>query len=257
MRWYYEKDNQKIGPVTDADIDQLAAQGTVTSGTRVWNEETSQWLTYGQLTGGPAAQHAASPAAQAYCSQCGRKYATDDLIQYQGMTICAACKTVFFQRLKEGATLPGAIAYAGFWIRVGAEIIDGIIMYVVNLIIGFAAGLAGSALFGVTTQANKENPFAALGFVGVLMLLQTAASAAYATFFIGRFQATPGKMAVGIMVVMPEGERVSYGRALGRYFAKLLSWMIFGIGYFMIAFDDEKRGLHDRICNTRVIKKAR
>jgi uncharacterized RDD family membrane protein YckC len=44
---------------------------------------------------------------------------------------------------------------------------------------------------------------------------------------------------------------------LGRHFAEMLSGILLGIGYLMIAFDDEKRALHDRICDTRVIKKAR
>ena len=72
---------------------------------------------------------------------------------------------------------------------------------------------------------------------------------------IGKYGATVGKMAMKIRVVTAEGQKVSYLRALGRYFAKLLSGMILMIGYLMAAFDDEKRALHDRICNTRVISK--
>jgi len=47
---------------------------------------------------------------------------------------------------------------------------------------------------------------------------------------------------------------VSYGRAAGRYFAKMLSGIIMGIGYIMAGFDSQKRALHDMICDTRVIK---
>jgi uncharacterized RDD family membrane protein YckC len=65
---------------------------------------------------------------------------------------------------------------------------------------------------------------------------------------IGRYAATLGKMACGLRVVMSDGGKVTYGRSLGRHFAKLLSG-------FMAGFDDEKRALHDRICDTRVIKK--
>jgi hypothetical protein len=46
------------------------------------------------------------------------------------------------------------------------------------------------------------------------------------------------------------------GRAIGRYFAKLLSMLILGIGYIMVAFDSEKRGLHDMICDTRVVRQS-
>jgi uncharacterized RDD family membrane protein YckC len=48
---------------------------------------------------------------------------------------------------------------------------------------------------------------------------------------------------------------VSYGRAFGRYFGTWLSGLTLGIGYIMAAFDDQKRSLHDRVCDTRVIKK--
>ena len=74
---------------------------------------------------------------------------------------------------------------------------------------------------------------------------------------VGKHGATPGKMACGLKVVSPDGGPVSYGKACGRFFAEMLSGLTLGIGYIMVAFDDEKRALHDRICNTRVIRKAR
>jgi uncharacterized RDD family membrane protein YckC len=146
------------------------------------------------------------------------------------------------------------MAYAGFWIRFGAKVIDGIITYIINLIIAF---IGGAMIGGAMANASPRNPGAQIGFAAVLFLLQMTANAVYATFFIGKYQATPGKMAVGIMIITPDGGRVSYARALGRHFAEMLSGILLGIGYLMIAFDDEKRALHDRICDTRVIKKAR
>jgi uncharacterized RDD family membrane protein YckC len=61
-------------------------------------------------------------------------------------------------------------------------------------------------------------------------------------------------MACKLKVVMAEGDRVSYARAIGRHFAKYISGLILCIGYIMIGFDEQKRALHDRICDTRVIK---
>ena len=84
----------------------------------------------------------------------------------------------------------------------------------------------------------------------VLMALQVA----YEVYFIGRFGATLGKMALKLKVVRPDGSPVSYMRALGRHFAKYLSAIILLIGYIMAAFDEEKRALHDRICDTRVVR---
>jgi uncharacterized RDD family membrane protein YckC len=66
--------------------------------------------------------------------------------------------------------------------------------------------------------------------------------------------ATVGKMAMGLRVVTNDGKRLSFMNATGRYFAKILSAIIFCIGFIMIAFTDRKRGLHDMIANTLVIK---
>jgi uncharacterized RDD family membrane protein YckC len=89
---------------------------------------------------------------------------------------------------------------------------------------------------------------------GILILIQFAINISYEVGFLGRFGATPGKMACKLKVVTSSGAPISYGRALGRYFASLLSGLILFIGYIMAAFYDEKRALHDRICDTRVIK---
>jgi uncharacterized RDD family membrane protein YckC len=87
------------------------------------------------------------------------------------------------------------------------------------------------------------------------MVIQYAIVISYETIMIGRFGATLGKMAVGIRVVKSDGSRVGYGRAFGRYFAKIVSLLTLLIGYIMAGFDSQKRALHDYICDTRVIKK--
>src|SRR5207249_5420604 len=58
------------------------------------------------------------------CAECGRTLPTTEMIPHGGLWICASCKPVFVQRLKEGAELRGKMSYAGFWIRAGAAIID-------------------------------------------------------------------------------------------------------------------------------------
>ena len=87
------------------------------------------------------------------------------------------------------------------------------------------------------------------------MVFQYAVPAIYESWCVGKFAATPGKMACKLKVVLPDGGQVSYPRAIGRHFAKYISGMILLIGYIMAAFDKQKRSLHDRICDTRVIQK--
>ena len=61
-------------------------------------------------------------------------------------------------------------------------------------------------------------------------------------------------MAMGLRVVTGEGKRLTFLNATGRFFARILSGAIFCIGYIMVAFTDRKRGLHDMIANTVVVK---
>jgi uncharacterized RDD family membrane protein YckC len=78
----------------------------------------------------------------------------------------------------------------------------------------------------------------------------------YWTFFVGKFSATPGKMACGLKVVSADGSRLSYGRAACRALSQILSGMVCYIGYLIAGFDNpQKRALHDHICNTRVVHK--
>jgi uncharacterized RDD family membrane protein YckC len=164
-------------------------------------------------------------------------YFDDELIQFGDALVCGKCKPLFVQKLREGVAPAGEMVYAGVSIRFGAKFIDGIILSVVGFMIGLVAGLIGGRTAGALVN-----------------VLSWVLSMGYTTYFLGAYGATPGKMACGLKVVRSNGERISYGRACGRFFAEFVSSITLGIGYIMAAFDEEKRALHDRICDTRVIK---
>ena len=191
--------------------------------------------------------------ATAVCSQCGRSFPGDQVLRFEDQVICAACKPMFVQKLREGASLPTRRTYGGFWIRFLAKFIDGILMAVLQwtILIPTSMMMAPSLARG-----NKFETPGFLLFFGVQMLLSILLPCAYNTFFLGRFGATLGKMACRLQVVTAEGDKVSYARAFGRFFAEIISYIILAIGYIMAAFDDEKRALHDRICSTRVVYKV-
>ncbi len=175
------------------------------------------------------------------CSECGMVLGEDELIRFGDTLVCAKCKPLFVQSLREGVAVAGEMVYGGFWIRVGAKIIDGIILSVV----GFALGIVGNFMIShVIARSILQN---------ILSLVLTIG---YTTYFLGSYGATPGKMACSLRVVRPDSEKISYARACGRCFAEFVSSIILGIGYLMVIFDEEKRGLHDRICDTRVVKRA-
>jgi len=148
--------------------------------------------------------------------------------------------------------------YAGFWVRFGAIVIDGITMGVAQMVFLVPLNLllaAGSTETSAAGGTGDPTSMASLLILLLTWFVQIGLSLAYETWFVGRYGATPGKMACRIKVVHADGSTVSYLRALGRYFAKMLSGFTLGIGYIMAAFDHQKRSLHDRICDTRVVRK--
>jgi uncharacterized RDD family membrane protein YckC len=142
--------------------------------------------------------------------------------------------------------------YAGFWIRFLARIIDGVIL---NIAFGIVFSVPMFMILGPRmSAADPSNSLAFLAFVPVLFAGVVLVQLIYEVAFLVTKGATPGKMVLGLRVVPADGGRISMGLAVGRYFAHFLSGMILSIGYIMAAFDDRKRALHDRICNTFVIR---
>lgn len=132
--------------------------------------------------------------------------------------------------------------YGGFWVRVGAYLIDLIILMIVTVPLAF---LLGDNPFDTSPDAPV---YGASDIVGLVIGI-----AYFVGFESSSMQATPGKSALGLVVTDVDGRRISALRALGRYFAKILSSLILLIGYIMIAFTDRKQGLHDLICSTLVV----
>ena len=178
------------------------------------------------------------------CAECRQVLPLSEVIRHNDVYICANCKPTFLQKLKEGIAPIGKLNYAGFGVRGGSLFLDGIILWVVMFPLNYFLG----------RLVRPTGPYAVLMVTYPISLILAAT---YYTFFLGKFGATPGKMANKLKVVNPDGSKVSYGKAFGRYFAS--NWVsgIFTlcIGYLMAVWDDEKRALHDRICNTRVIRK--
>ncbi|MGH2921595.1 MAG: RDD family protein [Gaiellaceae bacterium] len=130
--------------------------------------------------------------------------------------------------------------YAGFWRRFAAYVIDNILIYVVAFILGFILGAIGGDG----------------GIVIAYVVAIVGTFGYFAWFESSESQATVGKMALGIQVTDLQGNRISFGRALGRTFAKILSALILYIGFIMAAFTEKKQGLHDMIAGTLVVKKG-
>jgi uncharacterized RDD family membrane protein YckC len=148
------------------------------------------------------------------------------------------------------AAVAPRVRYGGFWIRFLAFIIDSIILRVVVTPIGMifgALGLAGGMMHGI-----PHFGFALMGG-GVTFVVLIFGSWLYAALMeSSSYQATLGKMILGLKVTDLNGNRISFERATGRHFAKWLSAMILFIGFIMIAFTERKQGLHDMLAETLV-----
>lgn len=111
MHWYYEENGVQVGPFTEQQFQDCVTMGKVRSDTLVWRDGMSGWQAYATVAGGAPSPAVAPPfvvSRALNCSQCGRAFDPEDMIRYQNLWVCASCKDVFFQRMKEGLTPGGA-----------------------------------------------------------------------------------------------------------------------------------------------------
>ena len=143
-------------------------------------------------------------------------------------------------------------AYAGFWLRAVAYLID-------TVIISVALALVGSfhaSAFIIFPDANATSratlpqltPLAILLTIPIVWLY-------YALFEASSWQATPGKRVLGLYVTDLQGHPITFARATIRHFAKIISSLTFLVGYFLAGFTGKKQALHDMIARCLVLRR--
>ena len=200
-----------------------------------------------------------------FCSKCGSAIA-------QGVAFCGSCgQPVAGAGVASSAPVAaapafpraGAVApvlYAGFWLRFVALIIDGIVLGILGTILT----LPFAASIGITSMMRGRPPVVEPGEVVALMgtffwiiVIRVALNwLYYAGFESSAWQATLGKKALGLEVTDLGGARISFGRASGRFFGKIISALTLLIGYIMAGFTEKKQALHDMIAGTLVTRKT-
>lgn len=178
-----------------------------------------------------------------FCSNCGYDNASD-------ASYCGRCGTPLQKQPQTAAPANSrpllAQPYAGFWKRFLASLLDGII-------VNTAAGIIGVA-FALAMVAEGKERFA-IGYV-IWWLARILGDWLYSALMESSSkQATLGKLALGIRVCDQQGQRISFGRATGRHFGKIISQMTIWIGYIMAGFTRKKQALHDMMASTLVINK--
>lgn len=164
-----------------------------------------------------------------FCKYCGKEIK-------EGVKFCRYCGGLLASKTPSTKEkVPHK--YGAFWPRFGAYFVDLTLILVILIMLVF--------LFGVYWGPELDN---IIGFVALV---------AYHTFFLSFYSSTPGKMLFGLRVVNEKtGEKLNFGKALGRSLSYFVSSIAFGFGYLKIALDKEKhKGWHDSLAGTVVLQK--
>jgi len=245
LHWYYQDEGETRGPVGLTELRSLAATGAISPLTPVAEAGGEDWLTYADLT---------ENQGNTACSQCGKSYELRQLFRFSSLSVCEECKKPFFQRLRQGIRVDQNSRFGGFWIRVAARLIDSLLIGVANAAIymPFLSMMADPTASLDPETGEIESAFMVM--TCGMYFAQFLVNGLYEVIFVAKWAATPGKMVCGLKVVRGDGTRVGWGLAIGRYFGYMMSSLSMGIGFLLVAFDSEKRSLHDHIANTRVVK---
>jgi uncharacterized RDD family membrane protein YckC len=204
-----------------------------------------------------------------FCSKCGAQNSTTaQFCQSCGFTLssglvpneAAAPARAYSAAPPVAYVAAPASPYGGFWIRLLAYLIDHIILSAIAAPLFFIMVLPAIIRIAREAEQNQEPPspeliitilssvfvYIALAFVGQWLYEALLTSSSW--------QGTIGKRVLRLKVVDEAGNRIGFGRATGRFFAKILSSMFFCIGFIMIGLTERKTGLHDLLAGTRVLR---
>ncbi len=176
-----------------------------------------------------AACGAMNEAAAAYCYRCGVGLPEQAL-----------------------SSLQAAGNPAGFRVRLAAYFIDALAVTIfTSLVLMLFSDIPAKELWDLRNMFSDSDVSFRANLINELIYL------AYFTLAIGKWGQTLGKAMMGLKIVRRDGSKLTYMRSFARTISYNLSFIILGIGFLMIAFSTRKRGLHDRICDTSVLKIAR
>ena len=245
-RWFYlDSAGVQFGPCTAAELREAVRLGRATPACLAWRDGLEGWQPIASLaqelglaiTAPPPTSAAPAPAFTPPPPTSTAPRAEADPYR--------APQTLEMERADSTD-----IVYAGFLRRRAAYFLDSLIIIVPLSIVG--------ALLGGPTPLPTADPWetfsAAMLAQGPQQLLWLVVTPLYyALQESSAAQATLGKRAMRIKVTDREGKRISFGHALGRWFAAALSYLTLYIGFLMAAFTDQKRALHDMVAGTLVV----
>lgn len=256
--WYYvSADRQRQGPVSALELRGLLDAGSISRRSLVWRQGMPQWQPMEQLAneigfsaaGAPPAAASAPPPPAA--APRAVEPAATRVLSRDGMESAYATSVGVDPEASERFLHDRPVVYAGFLKRFAAVFVD-------SVIVGIVGGAIGGILGGIFGLAMMGNGFAANSGSAAVNAFSTLIGLALGLLYYGGFhssewQATPGKMLIGIKVARVDGDRLSPVRAGARFLATYINLFTLGIGWLMAAFTDRKQALHDFISDTVVV----
>jgi len=264
QRYWYGVDGERRGPVSLEEIHEMVRAGSLRPTDYIWNEEHQVWTRVTDFLGAMGEGTTAPPPPQEgpgfgsaedsddaefqtphpehdWGAEAGKRHGGAWVNENAGADYASDWK--------------GPAEYAGFWIRVGAHIIDGFILAAIGMVWFLIASGLGM-MDGFLAMENASDP------ADIFEIWESFPFAYYAVsmcigwiyeagFIASSWMSTPGKRAMGIVVVGQQGERCGFGQASLRYLVKtLFASFTFGLSYLVVAFTEKKQGVHDLIAQT-------
>jgi uncharacterized RDD family membrane protein YckC len=199
---------------------------------------------------------AQSTAGAGFCQKCGARLVpgTASAPPPSGGGYPAVVAAAYPLAIPGVPVLPESY-YGGFWIRVAAYVLDSIILSAVFIPLFLIFCLP--VIMRTANQPNWEQgpPPELFGIIFLLVPVFWIIQWLYESLLTSsRWQGTLGKRILRLKVTDDFGNKITFARATGRFFGKILSGMVMYVGFIMVAFMERKRGLHDIICSTQVLR---
>jgi uncharacterized RDD family membrane protein YckC/Tfp pilus assembly major pilin PilA len=234
VTWYFvDLLGHRKGPVTQQQLLDAVAEGRIRPTSLVWREGLTQWQPLSAM------EHELRQAS--------------DAVPPPLATPSAYVETNPFATSPSGfvadwgyASDAGAVIYGGFARRLLAFMLDALILWILGVVVGAIVG----AVIGATVGASVNRTLIVLWVYPILFLVSLLY---YSLQESSTYQATFGKRALGIKVTNLDGKPIGWGRAVGRWFGRMLSGLIFCLGYLFALFTSRKQTLHDMLSSTLVV----
>ena len=236
--WYIGKNGSRIGPLSPAQVRQMAVRGELGPEDMIWKSGMAQWVSCSSVKGlfGAGVVQASGQSAGVEPNPYAAAVSPGDAFGNGGV-----------------ASPSGALVYADFLHRVGASVLDGLFLGLmlclptIGIAVVFVAGAGNNPQDQQAASVASNACSQVIGLIVGCIYSVTLDSSAK--------QGTWGKQIVGLKVTDLAGQRISVGRAFGRFFARYLSVCTCGIGFLLPLFTEKRQTLHELICGCLTLQK--